>query len=480
MYLNVHAYRGIMIKDNQKYFNRLQILLDAVIIAISYILAWFLKFKGPFRTEDPNVLALSMGTYFRALYFIVPGYILLYSSNYLYAPKRTSVRRYEFLEIVKANMIGLVAFIVALYAIKQIHFSREMIILFFIINVVLTTLSRSLIRSALHYFRRKGYNLKYILLIGYSRAAEAYIDRLNANPQWGYIVRGILDDHIPAGTVYKGVKVLGTIGNLEYILPENKLDEIAISLALTDYSNLEKIVAMCEKSGVHTKFIPDYNSLFPSNPYTEDLMGLPVINIRNVPLTSTGNWIAKRMFDIVFSIIAIVISSPVMLAAAIAVRMSGPGSVIYRQERIGLHNKPFMMYKFRTMCVQEASSEEKCWTTKDDPRVTKCGRWLRKSSIDELPQFFNVLKGDMSVVGPRPERPKFVEKFKEEIPRYMVKHQVRPGLTGWAQINGYRGDTSIKRRIEYDIYYIENWTFSFDMKIIFLTVFKVFRDKNPY
>ncbi len=480
MYLNVHAYRGIMIKDNQKYFNRLQILLDAVIIAISYILAWFLKFKGPFRTEDPNVLALSMGTYFRALYFIVPGYILLYSSNYLYAPKRTSVRRYEFLEIVKANMIGLVAFIVALYAIKQIHFSREMIILFFIINVVLTTLSRSLIRSALHYFRRKGYNLKYILLIGYSRAAEAYIDRLNANPQWGYIVRGILDDHIPAGTVYKGVKVLGTIGNLEYILPENKLDEIAISLALTDYSNLEKIVAMCEKSGVHTKFIPDYNSLFPSNPYTEDLMGLPVINIRNVPLTSTGNWIAKRMFDIVFSIIAIVISSPVMLAAAIAVRMSGPGSVIYRQERIGLHNKPFMMYKFRTMCVQEASSEEKCWTTKDDPRVTKCGRWLRKSSIDELPQFFNVLKGDMSVVGPRPERPKFVEKFKEEIPRYMVKHQVRPGLTGWAQINGYRGDTSIKRRIEYDIYYIENWTFSFDMKIIFLTVFKVFRDKNAY
>jgi Undecaprenyl-phosphate glucose phosphotransferase len=293
-------------------------------------------------------------------------------------------------------------------------------------------------------------------------------------------VRGILDDHIPAGTVYKGVKVLGTIGNLEYILPENKLDEIAISLALTDYSNLEKIVSMCEKSGVHTKFIPDYNSLFPSNPYTEDLMGLPVINIRNVPLTSTGNWIAKRVFDIVFSVLAIIISSPVMLVAVTAVRLSGPGPIIYKQERIGLHNKPFMMFKFRTMRVQEVSSEEKCWTTKDDPRVTKCGRWLRKTSIDELPQFFNILRGDMSVVGPRPERPQFVDKFKEEIPRYMVKHQVRPGLTGWAQINGYRGDTSIKRRIEYDIYYIENWTFGFDMKIIFLTVFKVFRDKNAY
>ena len=385
-----------------------------------------------------------------------------------------------YIEIFKANVIGLVGFIVTLYVIKQIHFSREMIFLFFVLNIVLMTLSRFLIRSALHYFRRKGYNLKYILLIGYSRAAEAYIDRINANTQWGYVVRGILDDHIPAGTVYKGVKVLGTIGNLEYILPENKLDEIAISLSLTDYSNLEKIVAMCEKSGVHTKFIPDYNSLFPSNPYTEDLMGLPVINIRNVPLSNMGNWMAKRAFDVLFSILAIIISSPVILITVIAIKATSKGPIIYKQERIGLHNKPFLMYKFRTMYVQDVSSEEKCWTTKDDPRVTKCGHWMRKSSIDELPQFFNVLKGDMSVVGPRPERPQFVDKFKEEIPRYMVKHQVRPGLTGWAQISGYRGDTSIRKRIECDIYYIENWTFGFDMKIIFQTVFKVFRDKNAY
>ena len=469
-----------MIKDNQKYFNRIQILLDGVIIIISYMLAWFLKFKGPFRPDNPNTLALSMGTYFNALYFIVPGYLVLYYMNHLYEPKRTTVRRFEFIEIFKANVIGLVGFIVTLYVIKQIHFSREMIFLFFVLNIVLMTLSRFLIRSALHYFRRKGYNLKYILLIGYSRAAEAYIDRINANTQWGYVVRGILDDHIPAGTVYKGVKVLGTIGNLEYILPENKLDEIAISLSLTDYSNLEKIVAMCEKSGVHTKFIPDYNSLFPSNPYTEDLMGLPVINIRNVPLSNMGNWMAKRAFDIFFSILAIIISSPVMLITVIAIKATSKGPIIYKQERIGLHNKPFLMYKFRTMYVQDVSSEEKCWTTKDDPRVTKCGHWMRKSSIDELPQFFNVLKGDMSVVGPRPERPQFVDKFKEEIPRYMVKHQVRPGLTGWAQISGYRGDTSIRKRIECDIYYIENWTFGFDMKIIFQTVFKVFRDKNAY
>ena len=293
-------------------------------------------------------------------------------------------------------------------------------------------------------------------------------------------MRGILDDSVPSGTLYKGVKVLGRIDNLLYILPQNKLDEIAITLSLKDYDHLERIVDMCEKSGVHTKFIPDYNSLFPSRPYTEDLMGLPVINIRYVPLSNTLNWIAKRIVDIVTALVGLVVSFPVMLCAAIAVGCTSRGPVIFKQERIGLHNKPFKMYKFRTMEVQKPSKEAQGWTTKDDPRVTKVGKFLRRTSIDELPQLFNILKGDMSVVGPRPERPQFVEKFKEEIPRYMVKHQVRPGLTGWAQINGYRGDTSIKRRIEYDIFYIENWTMSFDIKIMFLTIFKGFINKNAY
>lgn len=209
-------------------------------------------------------------------------------------------------------------------------------------------------------------------------------------------------------------------------------------------------------------------------------MGLPVINIRYVPLTNTLNWWMKRIVDIVVSLVGLVVASPIMLIAAIAVGCTSKGPIIFKQERIGLHNKPFRMYKFRTMRVQMPSAEQKAWTTKDDPRVTKVGKFLRRTSIDELPQLFNILKGDMSVVGPRPERPQFVEQFKEEIPRYMVKHQVRPGLTGWAQINGYRGDTSIKKRIEYDIFYIENWTMSFDVKIMFLTIFRGFINKNAY
>ena len=184
--------------------------------------------------------------------------------------------------------------------------------------------------------------------------------------------------------------------------------------------------------------------------------------------------------DIVGSLVGIIITSPIMLISAILVKISSPGPIIFRQERVGLHNKPFRMYKFRSMELQQPGEEKKAWTVRNDPRVTKVGKFLRKTSIDELPQLFNILKGDMSLVGPRPERPLFVEKFKEEIPRYMVKHQVRPGLTGWAQVNGLRGDTSIRKRIEYDIYYIENWTVWFDIKIIFMTFFTGFINKNAY
>lgn len=464
-----------MIKDNQKYFNRLHVLLDAAIVAGSYLLAWYIKFKSGLVQSEAG---LSETTYFTLLLLVVPLYAVLYGMCNLYSSKRISGRMHEFYNIIKANTIGLVIFGAVLFSVKQLHFSRFMIFGFYILNITLNTLVRNLIRYVLHFFRSRGYNVKYILLVGYSRAAEQYIDRIGANPQWGYVVRGILDDRIPRGTVYRGVKVLGTINNLFIILPQSKLDEIAITLALEDYGRLEEIVSLCEKSGVHTKFIPDYNSVIPSRPYTEDLMGLPVINIRHVPLTNTFNLLTKRIVDIVGSLVCIVLFSPFMLFALIGVKCTSRGPVIFKQERVGLHNKPFQMYKFRTMEVQKPSTEKNAWTTRNDPRVTKIGRILRKTSIDEMPQIFNVLKGDMSLVGPRPERPFFVEKFREEIPRYMIKHQVRPGMTGWAQVSGYRGDTSIRKRIEYDLYYIENWTMAFDIKILFLTLFKGFVNKN--
>ena len=455
------------------------VVIDVGITAASFVLAYGFKFY--ILNDGPGIGVLPVGEYINLLPFVLPFYAVIYYACGVYAPKRTVRRRFEIFGIIKANTIGIVALIIALYMIiREINFSRSVIALFYIFNVGITSSFRLALRRGLRTIRRKGYNLKHILLVGYSRAAEEYIDRLTDNPQWGYVACGILDDHIPAGTVYKGVKVLGRLGNLEVILPENKLDEIAISLSLQDYDHLEGIVATCEKSGVHTKFIPDYNSLIPSRPYTEDLMGLPVINIRYVPLTNTGNIIIKRIVDVCGAVFGMALTSPLMLLAALLIKLTSPGPVIFRQERVGLHNKPFYMYKFRTMERQVPGEEKKAWTVRNDPRVTPVGKFLRRTSLDELPQLFNILRGDMSLVGPRPERPLFVDKFKEEIPRYMVKHQVRPGLTGWAQVNGLRGDTSIRKRIEYDIYYIENWTVWFDLKIILMTFFTGFINKNAY
>lgn len=472
-----------MIKDNQQYLNKLHVLIDAMVIIASYVFAWWLKFLSGILDHEVGVLSFEF--YMKALIVIVPGYVLLYYAFNLYTSKRVQGRRLEFSNIVMANTVGLLLAFAVLFTLQSYNaqfknFSREMFFYFYAVNIIAEEIVRLLIRRVLRNIRRKGYNLKHILLVGYSRAAEQYIDRIQQNPQWGYNVRGVLDDNIARGTAYKGVKVIGSIGNLNYILPQNSLDEIAITLGLEEYYKLEKIVAECEKSGVHTKFIPDYGNIIPTKPYTEDLLGLPVINIRYVPLTNTFNAFTKRCMDVIGSIVCIIIFSPLMLFSAILVRATSKGPLIFAQERVGLHNKPFHMYKFRTMYVQTEEEEHKGWTKKDDPRVTSVGRFLRKTSLDEFPQLFNVLKGDMSLVGPRPERPQYVEKFREEIPRYMIKHQVRPGMTGWAQVNGYRGDTSIRKRIEHDLYYIENWTLGLDVKILILTVFKGFINKNAY
>ena len=467
-----------MIKDNQKHFNRLHVVIDAFVIALSYILAWLIKFEGPFAAG--SVKALSFQQYMILLIGIVPGFLILYYAFNLYTPKRVQGRRLELANITKANTIGVFLVIGALYVLKQLDYSRAVLFIFYAINIVAETAVRNIIRYVLRDMRKKGYNQKHVILVGYSRAAEEYIDRVLQNPQWGYTIHGILDDNVEAGTTYKGIKVIGKIANLMVILPENRLDEIAITLGLSEYYRLEEIVALCEKSGVHTKFIPDYNNIIPTKPYTEDILGLPVINIRHVPLSNTFNAMVKRLMDIVGSVFGIIVASPLMLLVCLLIKLTSPGPLIYKQERVGLHNKTFWMYKFRSMEVQPESEEKKAWTTKNDPRVTGIGKLMRRTSIDELPQLFNILKGDMSLVGPRPERPFFVEKFREEIPRYMVKHQVRPGLTGWAQVNGYRGDTSIRKRIEYDLYYIENWTIGLDIKIMFLTIFKGFVNKNAY
>lgn len=445
-----------MIKNNQRTFNKIQVILDAGILAFSYVFAWYLRFRSGIFVQDAGVLPKEI--YLSALIFVIPGYLVLYSAFGLYLPRRVQSQKKEFWNIIRANGIGFMGFILVLYYIRQEHFSRQMLLIFLAVNILLEGLSRYAICYVLWKLRRQGMNQKHILIFGKSRAAAQYMEKIRQNPQWGYHVAEWLTDQ----------------KRLEELLEANELDEVVIALEMTECGNLEQIVDICERAGVHTKLIPDYGKILSARPYIEDVQGIPVIHIRRVPLNVMRNRVMKRLVDVTGAVIGMVLFSPVMLLTAVLIGISGKGSVIYHQERTGLHGKQFRMYKFRSMVELDEESEKTKWSTRNDPRITPVGKWIRRTSIDELPQLYNVLKGDMSLVGPRPERPQFVEKFRDEIPRYMVKHQVRPGMTGWAQVNGYRGDTSIEKRIEYDLYYIENWTVGFDFKILILTFFRGF------
>lgn len=467
-----------MIKENQKNLNRMLTFIDVFIIFISLILAWYIRFRSGFIEYEGGML--SFREYIRPIVFIIPLYLFLYGKFNLYNTYRIKSVWDEFFNIFRANLFGILLFTLMLYVMKNINYSRYLLFIFAITCTVLTTIERVFIRYILRKARRKGYNLKHILLVGYSKLAMDFLGLVSANRQWGYNIVGILDDNKKSGYRFKGKEIIGKIRDLENILEDFEIDEVCVTLELKEYDKLGHIINECEKAGVRTQIIPDYVKYIPAKPYVEEVGGLPIINIRYVPLDNIANKFVKRLFDIVGSLISIIVFSPVMILASIIIKITSPGPIIFKQERVGLNRKPFVMYKFRSMKVQKDEEEKGQWTTEDDPRKTRFGNFIRKTSIDELPQLFNVLKGDMSLVGPRPERPFFVGQFREEIPRYMVKHQVRPGMTGWAQVNGLRGDTSIKDRIEHDLYYIENWSFGFDIKIMWFTVFKGFINKNAY
>ncbi|MBQ5932568.1 MAG: undecaprenyl-phosphate glucose phosphotransferase [Lachnospiraceae bacterium] len=473
-----------MIKDNQKTFNRLYIVLDAMLIVGAYFLAYPLRFHvltafKPFALQEGERF-LAFTIYARKIMFLLPGYLVIYGLSGLYKPRRGHSRIRVIGNLIEANLLGIFYFAFLIFIQKEHDISRWFYLIFGALNLTFGLALRYVISKVLRTIRKRGKNLKHVLLVGYSRAAEGFIDRIKQNPEWGYWIHGILDDNAVLDTDYKGIKVVGSILDLGQIIEENDYDEIVITLGLSEYEKLESIVNVCEKTGVHTKFVPDYNNMVSTVPYIEDLYGLPVINIRNVPLTNTINLFIKRTMDIVLGFIALVLGFIPMLVIAVIIKCTSKGPVIFSQVRVGKHGREFKMFKFRSMYLEDPEKEKNEWTTKGDKRVTPIGRFIRKTSLDELPQLFNVLGGSMSLVGPRPERPQFVEKFREEVPRYMVKHQVRPGMTGWAQIKGYRGDTSIKKRIEYDLYYIENWSVGLDIKILFLTIFKGFINKNAY
>ena len=468
-------------KSQNEQLNRIFFPIDAIIIIASYFLAWLIII---YNRINLTVGVLPSNIYFAALIVIVPIFLILYSIFGLYRVNRTFGIFAEFARILESNILGLLIINTILFVGSKnpyfSNFSRIMIFTFGIFNVVLEVIARNLVRLFLRLFRKRGFNQKHILLVGYSDAAFKFIDKIYKNPGWGYHIFGIVDDNHKVDSDYRNIKVIDNISNLKSLIENNDFDEVIITLGLNEYDKLKYVVSACEKSGIHTKFIPDYGTIIPTKPVTEDFDGMPVINIRAVPLQNLFNRFIKRFIDIIGSIVGIIIFSPVFIFLSIVIKLTSKGPIIFKQDRVGLHNKQFVMYKFRSMIEQSDEEEKKAWTKKDDPRTTKIGALIRRISFDELPQFFNVLIGDMSLVGPRPERQQFVDEFKETIPRYMIKHQVRPGMTGWAQINGLRGDTDIEKRIQYDIWYIENWSLGLDIKILLLTLVFGFVNKNAY
>jgi Undecaprenyl-phosphate glucose phosphotransferase len=464
-----------MIKENQRLLNICLVLLDVLVITLSLICSFWLRFN----TTIFGPIGGHLGFYSYSLFLIfavIPTYLILYFAFGLYKPRRTYKNIFsEATQIIKVNIVAFFVLVAILFIINQPDFSRIMLFLMAVIGSFLGIIERFIVRSILRRIRINNRNLKHILVVGDNDLAFTFAQKIKDNPYLGYVVSGVLGRPEHIGKEISGTRVIGAFKDLDTVLEKNRYDRVVLAIPLKYYYRINELVESCEKYGIKAEIIPDYIRYFPAQPSVDMIEDIPIINIRYVPLDDEFNKFLKYGSDYIISIIAIIITSPIMLVTAVAVKLTSRGPIIFKQERIGHNAKPFMMYKFRSMKVQDPNEEESEWTTKDDPRKTLVGNFIRKTSIDELPQFFNVLKGDMSVVGPRPERPYFVEQFKESVPKYMVKHQVRPGITGWAQIHGCRGDTSIRKRIEYDIEYVENWHMGLDLAIMIKTALK----KNP-
>lgn len=456
-----------MIRENQRLLNQLHILTDGLMVFLAMLVSYWLRF-GLFRGEQALPLShyvwLGLGAAVLTLIaFAVAG---------LYASFRAVRFHVEASRVAALELLVALIVMAAMYVLRFGDTSRWTVVFFYVVSTALLVAKRAALRLLLRHYRAMGYNQKRVLLIGHGDSADLYLKKVASDKNLGFRVVGyVADSHCRADLPY-----CGGYDKLEDIFADTAPDEVVVALSAEEGSRMPAIIHACEKDGTKVSVVPFYARYMPSDPQVDSINGLPLINLRRVPLDNVGNAFVKRAMDIVCSLLLIILTSPLMLIAAIGVKLSSPGPIIFKQERVGKDKKPFYMYKFRSMRVN--ARENTGWSKNEDDRKTWFGSLIRKCSVDELPQFFNVLKGDMSLIGPRPELPYFVEQFKEIIPRYMVKHQVRPGITGWAQVNGLRGDTSIEKRIDYDVYYIENWTLALDIRILIMTAFCMFNKEK--
>lgn len=466
-----------MLKQKRQLFEVLFIIADLVTVSVAWLLAYWLRFVSEFVPVHKGIP--SFDHYLSMLLFIWLIWVFVYRRFGLYRPMRGVRRNYEVWLLVRANALGVLLLIAVTYLFREkaVPFSRLVFLYFGVISTILSIIERAILRNMLRDVRRKGYNLRYMLIVGAGKVAGDIASRVRLHRELGIQLVGCLGkDGKERGP--KGVRVVGCYSDLSRVLREMDIDQVMVALPLEDNHLLPVIMNQIGDSLVDVKIVPDIYQFVSIGGAIEEFEGLPVVSVQGSPIEGI-NLYTKRVFDFVLALVAIFVLSPLMLTIAFLVKVTSRGPVLYIQERVSVDGTSFRIFKFRTMCL-DAEKEGAQWCSSGDQRVTPLGRFLRTYSLDELPQLFNVLRGDMSIVGPRPERPVFIQEFRKRVPRYMLRHKVPAGMTGWAQINGWRGDTSIDKRIEFDLYYIENWSLVLDFKIIWLTLLKGLKDTNAY
>lgn len=471
-----------MLKKHSQLIMALMLAFDAAVILVAWCLAYVLRFHARFDFFGLVKFPPEPEQTWEYLHFapaVLAIQLLALGHFRLYEPRRVQRVLMEFLEIIKSVFAVWVAMLALLYIMHRFEFSRYVLMFYLILCPLALTASRGMVRAVLRGMRRRGKNIRSAVIVGAGKLGQTLHENILKNPWVGIRVAAYLDDREErAGKEFLGVRV-EPLADLKRVISEKGVDQVFIALSFDRQAQMRETMNALADEMVDVRLVPDLFSFTTLRKSVTEFEGMPILNMRESPV---AGWqaILKRLFDIAAATAALAVSGAPMLIIAALVKLTSKGPVFYRQERMGLDGRKFDILKFRSMRADAEQKTGAVWAKENDPRRTKFGTFIRKTSLDELPQFINVLRGDMSVVGPRPERPVFIEEFKKQVPRYMLRHKMKAGITGWAQVNGWRGNTSLVKRIQYDIYYIENWSIWFDIKILIMTFYRGFVSKTAY
>lgn len=452
---------------------------DAVIIVASWFAAYWLRFYWtPIEFGGSGEMP-AFETYSSLAPLVGVLWVTVFTLMRLYESQRLTKLRTELAITLQAHLVATFLFIAITYTFKEYHYSRLVIAYFGSLGALALLGFRILLRTVLRHLRSNGYNLRHLLIVGEGNQVQQLVEHLEGTVELGLRVTGVVTAKAHGQKTLFGKRVLGSYENLDEVLEDYKVDGVLVALPLSRQHIARKILTALADEPIEVHVLPDIGEYATLGCEVERFYGLPVLRINESPMNGWAAFL-KRSTDFLAALVGMILISPLLLLIALAVKLTSKGPVLYAQERMGLDGKTFNMLKFRSMRIDAETESGAVWARKGDDRCTPLGAFLRKTSLDELPQLWNVVRGDMSLVGPRPERPVFVNRFRKEIPHYMLRHKVKAGITGWAQINGWRGNTSLDRRIECDLYYIQHWSYLFDLKILTMTLWKGFVNKNAY